>query len=92
MKSEQANSIATQALIWLSSDSELMEIFLNASGLAPEDIRTRAQDPVFLGFLLDFMLMSDEHVLALSAAGSFPPESVVAARAALPGGDIPNWT
>lgn len=92
MKSEQAESIATQALIWLADDAELMGVFLNASGLAPDDIRSRAQDPVFLGFVLDFILMSDEHVLAFSEMQNLPPESIATARTTLPGGELPSWT
>lgn len=92
MKREQSESIATQALIWLANDDELMGAFLGATGASPSDVRAQAQDPEFLGFVLDFLLGADEHVLAFAAAHDLPPETVVAARAALPGGQLPNWT
>lgn len=92
MKSEQAESIATQALIWLAQDEDLVGVFLSSSGLAAEDLRKQAQDAEFLGFVLDFILMADEHVIGFSGANGLPPETVLQARMALPGGDHPNWT
>lgn len=92
MKRDQAAVIATQALIWLADDAELMGVFLGATGADVADIRNQAKDPEFLGFVLDFILAADEHVLAFAAAHDLPPETVATARAALPGGQLPNWT
>ncbi len=92
MKNEQAYLIATQSLIWLAQDSELVGAFLGATGADVSDFRAKARDPEFLGFVLDFVLSADEHVLAFAASQDLQPEMVGAARAALPGGQLPNWT
>ena len=92
MKSEAAQHIAIQALQWIASDSELCGQFLGHCGASAEDLRTRAAEPEFLGFVLDFLLLDDSFVLAFSERAGIPPETPMRARAALPGGDLPNWT
>lgn len=91
MKQEQAIAVGQKALIWMAEEPDLLAGFLAASGLAPDDIRARAADPEFLGFVLDFVLAADAHVLAFAAAAALPPEATARARAALGGGE-PHWT
>lgn len=92
MRQESAETFALQALGWLLSQEELLPQFLSASGAAPQDLRALAQDPVFLGAVLDFVLGDDSLVLALSAALETAPELPMQARQALPGGSGPHWT
>lgn len=92
MNVETASGIAQEALIWLAGDPERLGRFLAASGAGPADLRARAGDPEFLGFLLDFVLGSDDLVRAFAAAAGVPPEAVMRARTALPGGAAPDWT
>jgi hypothetical protein len=92
MKHEQACDVALDALIWLAGMPEDLAAFLAAGGLAPADLRGRADDAEFLGCLLDFLLEGDARLLAFAAASGVPPETVVRARAALPGGYVPDWT
>lgn len=92
MNTDVATALAQDALIWLSGDPEVLSHFLAATGLSAADLRARHSDPEFLGFLLDFVLMSDENVIALACAASVDPAEIARARAALPGGDLPNWT
>lgn len=92
MKSEQAESIATQALIWLAADPDQIGGFLAASGASADEIRSLAGDLVFLGSVLDYLLMTDEGVLGFTEDHNMAPTIIAEARAALPGGDIPNWT
>lgn len=92
MTTDQAETLALQVLVWISADDELSGGFLGMTGAAPEDLRLRAKDPDFLGFVLDYLLSSDDMVLTFADAHSLPPESLMQARAKLPGGDIPNWT
>ncbi len=56
MTADEAVSIGQDALIWLAGQPEALAGFLAASGLAPEDLRSRAADPEFLGFVLEFLL------------------------------------
>jgi hypothetical protein len=92
MKAEQARAIGEAALIWLAGEPESLAAFLSASGLAPEEIRARADEPEFLGFLLDWVLGSDVTVLAFAAAAGLRPEDPLKARAVLAGGELPHWT
>ncbi len=69
-----------------------MSHFSGATGTSVSDIRERAEDPEFLGFVLEFLLGSDETVLAVSADIDVEPLSLGQARSVLPGGAVPNWT
>ena len=91
MKQEQAIAIGQKALIWIASDPDLLGAFLDTSGLAPAEVRARAAEPEFLGFVLDFVLAADAHVLAFAAVEALPPEAPARARATLGGGE-PHWT
>lgn len=92
MTPDAAQIFALKALGWLAGEDELSGAFLGASGLAPEDLPARADDPEFLGFVLDFLLGDEDALLACMAALGAPPETAMQARAALPGGDAPFWT
>jgi Protein of unknown function (DUF3572) len=91
MKPEQAVAIGQEALIWLAGRPEALDAFLAASGLAPGEVRARAADPEFLGFVLDFVLGSDAGVLDFAGAAGLAPDAPARARAAL-GGAVPDWT
>jgi len=91
MNKEHAENLAIQALAWLARDQDRLGHFLNASGAAVDDLRLRAQEPEFLGFVLDFMLLADDTILAFCQENQHPPENVQAARMVLTG-DMPNWT
>lgn len=89
---ESAEALALQALTWVLQDDEIMPRFLAATGAAPADLGQMAQDPLFLGAVLDFLLTEDSLVLAFAEAGRLRPDLVLQARAALPGGLDPHWT
>jgi hypothetical protein len=55
-------------------------------------MRRLANDPEFLGFVLDFLLGSDDLVRGFAAEAGIRPEEPMRARAALPGGAVPDWT
>jgi hypothetical protein len=89
---DRAAAIGQEALIWLAGEPEALSRFLALSGLGPADLRAGASDPEFLGFVLDFLLGNDAEVLAFATDAGLPPDMVMRARAALPGGDAPSWT
>jgi len=91
MTLEQAESLAIQSLRWLASDEEILSQFLNMTGAAPGDLRARAAEPEFLGFVLDFIMRDDETILGFCGAVGATPEAVQRARSTL-GGGLPNWT
>lgn len=91
MHTEQAETLAIQALSWLASDEAILEQFLNVTGAAPGDLRERAVEPEFLGFVLDFIMRDDQTILGFCEATNHAPEAVQHARASLEG-RVPNWT
>ncbi len=91
MTPENAAATAREALIWMAGEPEILGAFLATGGLAPGDLRGRADDPEFLGFLLDFLLHDEATLLAFCAAPASRRPSRHG-RAALPGGDTPDWT
>jgi hypothetical protein len=92
MKQENAETLALRALTWMASDEDILARFLGASGAAPGDLAPGATDPRFLGAVLDFVLTDDSLVIAFCDAAGYPYQAPMAARAALPGGEVPHWT
>jgi len=92
MTSEAAEDLARTALIWLLGEPERVGAFLAASGAAPGELRVRAGDPEFLGFVLDFVLASEPLLMEFCAESGVRPVAPAQARAALPGGAVPDWT
>ena len=92
MSRDSAEETALKCLAWLIGNEELLPVFMGATGASVEDLRQRAQDPEFLGSVLDFLLMDDAWIMAFCAAHSLPNEHPMMARTALPGGEQINWT
>ncbi len=92
MREAEAEALAIRALTWMAADADLIGSFLAAAGAGPAELRARAADPEFLGFVLDFLLADEEALLAFAAAERIRPDLPLRARAALPGGDAPAWT
>jgi hypothetical protein len=92
MNAEAAASMAQDALIWLAGQPDLLGQFLSATGAEPADMRRLADDPEFLGFVLDFLLGSDDLLRSFAAEAGIAPDAPMRARAALPGGAVPDWT
>ena len=89
---ERSETLGLQALGWIAGQPELAGAFLGATGASAEEMRARADDPEFLGFVLDFLLADEPALLAFCADTSTPPDHPFRARAALPGGALPHWT
>ncbi len=92
MNRDMAEGIAIAALEWLGGQPDLLAVFMGASGLDAAMLPEVADEPGFLGGVLDFLLLDDAHVLAFCAACDLPNDAPMQARMALPGGDLPNWT
>ena len=92
MARPQAEALAVQALVWMAGDADLVGRFLAVTGAGPADLRARAAEPEFLGFVLDFLLADEAALVAFAAVENIPPALPMRARAALPGGELPNWT
>ncbi|MBY6089100.1 DUF3572 domain-containing protein [Pseudooceanicola sp. 502str34] len=92
MTREAAETLALQCLGWLAGQEDLIGVFLGASGASTEDLRTQAQDPEFLGSVLDFVLMDDTWVVQFCDAAGLSYHLPMTARAMLPGGQQVHWT
>jgi len=92
MQSQQAETLALQALQWLADDDELCGLFLGSSGLAVADLHAAAGDSAFLGSVLDFVLMRDDWVIRFCDACDLAYDAPMRARQMLPGGEVVNWT
>ncbi|HSV28398.1 MAG TPA: DUF3572 domain-containing protein [Candidatus Omnitrophota bacterium] len=88
---EAAEALALQAVAVIVADEDLLPRFLAATGSGAEDLRARIADPDFLGAVLDFVLERDDTVHTLAEACGIAPETILLARAKLPGGPT-DWT
>jgi hypothetical protein len=91
-RQDAAETLALQALGWLLSQPEELGGFLSASGAAPGDLAHLARDPVFLAALVDYLLETDDRVLACTKDLGLPATALGEARQGLPGGRDPHWT
>lgn len=89
---EQAETLGLQALGWIAGQEDLAGAFLGATGLTADDMKTRASDPEFLGFVLEFLMGDEDSLLAFCQDLGVQPDRPMRARAGLPGGDMPHWT
>jgi hypothetical protein len=84
---EVAEHVAIQALSFIAGDAERLGGFLAATGVGPEQIRTAAREPGFLGGVLDYLSTDERLLLDFAAQADLPPDLVETARAVLGSGD-----
>ena len=89
---QEANDIILKLLVFLSTDEERLERFLALSGLVPGDLRERHGDPVFQGFLLDYLFQDDPITSAFCSEIGISSEQLMRLRQKLPGGGEWNGT
>ena len=92
MTPDAAETLAAEALAWIAGQERLLGGFLDASGSDPATVGARMGEPEFLASVLDFLLGDEPALIAFCEDRGIRPETPLRARAALPGGDLPNWT
>lgn len=92
MQQDFAETRALALLAWLAGQDEILPLFMGATGADEADLRVRAGEPEFLASLMDFLLMDDTFVIQGAEATGIAATDFAVIRAALPGGDLPNWT
>ncbi len=92
MQQENAETVALQALGWLANHEDLLPVFFGATGADINDVRENAGNADFLASVLDFVMMDDAWVAAFCDTVGLAYTAPLAARQALPGGQLPNWT
>ena len=89
---DSAEVLALKALAWLATNDDLLPTFLGSTGASEGDLKARASDPLFLGAVLEFLMMDDAWVIGFCDSEGVPYDHIMPARAALPGGERVNWT
>jgi hypothetical protein len=82
---DSARSLAVSALAFIAADSDRLNRFLGLTGLGPDNLRTAAAEPAFLGSVLDYLVADEKLLVAFAAEAGLKPEAVARAHAALCG-------
>lgn len=88
----EAEIVAIRAVEWLAADQDTFSRFLNATGETPDGVQRRLGDADFLAAAMDYLLASENAVMAFCRANNFSFDLPMQVRRALPGGDNPEWT
>ena len=73
---ESARQLALDAFLFLVQDEAHIVHFLNASGMEPADLRTRAREDRTLAAVLDHLLAHESLLLVFAANARLQPEDV----------------
>ena len=71
-----ATVIALRALAHVAGDDELGPRLLAITGLAPDELRARAADPVVLAAVLDFLCQHEPSLIEVAAALDVTPQQL----------------
>jgi hypothetical protein len=80
---DSAESLAVSALTFIAADPDRLSRFLGVTGLGPDNLRTAAADPAFLGSVLDYLVADEKLLVEFAADSGLKPEAVARAQAAL---------
>ncbi len=80
---DTASEVAIAALGFLAADGDRLSRFLALSGLGPDNLRSAAAQPGFLGGVLAHLLADESLLHVFAAEHGVAPETVVAAHARL---------
>ena len=80
---DSARSLAVSALTFIAADPYRLSRFLDITGLGPDNLRTAAADPAFLGSVLDYLVADEKLLVEFAADAALKPEAVARAQAAL---------
>src|SRR5271156_2350953 len=80
---DSARSLAVSALTFIAADPDRLNRFLGITGLGPDNLRTAAADPAFLGSVLDYLVADEKLLVEFAADAGLKPEGVARAHAAL---------
>ena len=92
MTSREAEIYALKVTNWLISNQDLLDVFMNSTGVSEATIKSDFHDGAFLAAVLDFLLLDDNWVIAACNAMQLEPDAMLSARLLLPGGKRVNWT
>jgi hypothetical protein len=79
---EAAETLAIQALAYIAEQPETLGRFLDASGIAADEIRAASRQPDFLAGVLEHMLGDESLLLAFAQSQGIDPAEIARASAA----------
>ena len=82
---QEPNAIALQLIAFLVSDGERLERFSALSGMGLGDMKSGAENPIFLGFMLDYALQDESLIMTFCDHHEISPQTIALARRQLPG-------
>ena len=88
---ESAKDLAVTILLYMAERPDLIEGFLESSGLQPQDLRRAAGNPDIALHVLDYLLEDDARVLDAATDLNIKPGDLMAARTALAGPGSYGW-
>jgi len=91
MQQDQAEILALQLITFISADENSLKHLMAYSGMGVNDIRDNLKDASFLGGVMDFALATEPVLVSFCDHNETPPELILQARRALPGGDGALW-
>ena len=91
LSTDQAETIALQAVTWIMAEEGIRDRFLALSGIDTGELATGLADHRFLAAVLEFLLANEPDLLAWCQDIDLDPELPLAAAAEL-GGRLPHWT
>ena len=77
---KDAETIGVEALSFLASNPEVLQRFLDVTGMEAGQLREAASKPSFFVGLLDFILAHEPTVLDFAAAAALDPTEIGMAR------------
>lgn len=80
LDSSTAQTVAIQALSFLSADPERLERFLAVTGLPPDALRAAAESPEFWAGVLDHLAADEALLIQFAETARIAPDEVMAAR------------
>jgi len=80
-----AESIAIAAISFLAGNPEELSCFLALSGIDLATLRQSAEEPAFLGGILDFLLQDEPLLLVFAEQSGIDPAAISSARRRLSG-------
>jgi hypothetical protein len=82
---EYAETMALKAVQFILADNRILENFVVASGILPEDFRNLIKTSDFLAGVLDFLLDNEEQLIEFCSQYKIAPDDPAKARRSLPG-------
>jgi hypothetical protein len=73
LTADHAAAIALQGLAWLAADSDRLGRFLALTGIGPQTLRDKADEPATLLAVLDHLLGHEADLLAFCADRAIEP-------------------